>query len=84
MRSVTILCFAFLLASCRYEATPDPLSSQERAAVYMLQLGYDKWVVACAYTVGRDGGSLEQADQTCRVEFDLPPLKNETHANGSN
>ena len=86
MRSVTsFILAAALLTGCRYEQPPpDPRKASESAAVRLLQLGYDEWAVACAWAVGRDGGTLEIANQTCRVQFDLPPIKAESHANGSN
>lgn len=61
---------------------PEPITPEEEGAVAMIQMGYDRWVVACAYQTAKDGGTLEQARNDCVVDFHLPKLKDDNVLHG--
>lgn len=50
---------------------------EEDAAITVLKLGYDRWVVACAFAVAKDGKSLDEAMKKCVADFDLEKGKEE-------
>lgn len=51
------------------------VSVEEETAVYMLRLGADRWMRACAYQAGIDGMSVEAMERSCGVDFHLEPIK---------
>lgn len=53
-------------------AMPSP---EERAALEMLRMGYDRWVVSCAFDYGRKGRSRLEAEHKCRADFHLGAIK---------
>lgn len=72
-RVLTIAFGAFLLAGCSVKAEPqDSIEGREQVAGRMVRLGYDRWVAACAFHTARNGGSREDADKNCRVDFHFP------------
>lgn len=44
---------------------------EEDAALTVIRLGYDRWVVACAYSMAKDGKTIDEALEQCPAKFDL-------------
>lgn len=57
-------------ASDIYALTP---SANEQAALEMLRLGADRWMMKCAYEQGRVGASQETMLESCAVDWELIP-----------
>jgi hypothetical protein len=73
VRGLIILAAMALSGCVGQKPCPPAPNPAEQAAVFMVRMGYDRWVVACAYAAAKDGRSFNEADQNCRVDFHLPP-----------
>jgi len=50
------------------------VESREQAALEMLRLGADRWMLECAYEQGKHGVSREAMLRSCAVDWELSPL----------
>jgi hypothetical protein len=71
MSSRWVIMLAALALSACGKPLAKPMTTQEQAAVEMLRLGYDRWAVACAFTSAKQGRSIDEAQRSCRVDFNL-------------
>lgn len=51
------------------------MTSKEFAAIELIRLGYNDWVVVCSYAMAKDGKSLAETKKKCSVDFGLPPIE---------
>lgn len=56
------------------DVTVGTAETREQAALEMLRLGADRWMLECAYEQGRQGVSREAMLQSCAVDWELSPL----------
>lgn len=56
------------------DVTVGTMETREQAALEMLRLGADRWMLECAYEQGRQGVSRETMLQSCAVDWELSAL----------
>lgn len=44
--------------------------SRDALAGYAVRLGYDRWAMGCGFQVAKAGGSIDDAEKKCLVDFE--------------
>lgn len=65
--------FAAALLAKQFRAEP-VTEDRVDTPTYMIQLGADRWMRACAYEAGANGMSREAMERACGVDWHVEPL----------
>jgi len=68
-RVITLAGLALSACSASPIAPADHNDQREHVAGYMVRLGYDRLVAACAFEIGKRGGTRAEAVQKCLADF---------------